>query len=368
VRKLTLLSVLAALPVLATAAAFQAEGSDTGAGLGPRQVALGGTGVASADDVHAVYYNPAGLASLAGGEITVSRQLNARLHPVNFLGVAWQLPLPTGWGLKTTVAAAYYPRIHARASGSYGEGDFESLFLRYLLPGISGTFDGDIDTKTKSTRLAVGLSPQGLPAWSLGLYVERIDCKSTFCGVHATSNGFTTQSTGAKATGLGLGLRWQATPQWTLATSISDLRTRLDVQSVTTDSNGTRTQQTRAEFPRKLALGAAWRPAPTWQVAADYESTRGRYGRSQIDLQVLRLGAEHTRGDWQWRGGAMVPVKIQSSMTGTLKAPFPFSPTLGLGWRQGPVKVDLALYAHAVMSMNRDRAHPAADLGVSLAF
>jgi hypothetical protein len=31
------------------------------------------------------------------------------------------------------------------------------------LPGISGTFDGDIDTKTKSTRLAVGLSPQGLP-------------------------------------------------------------------------------------------------------------------------------------------------------------------------------------------------------------
>jgi len=192
------------------------------------------------------------------------------------------------------VAAAYDPRIHARASGASCEGDFESLFSRDRLPGISGTFDGDIDTKTKSTRL--------------------------------------------------------------------------DVQSVTTDSSGTRTQQTRAEFPRKLALGAALRPAPTWQVAADYESTRGRYGRSEIDLQVLRLGAEHTRGAWQWRGGAMVPVKIQSSMTGTLKAPFHFSPTLGLGWRQGPAKVDLALYAHAVMSMNRDRAHPAADLGLSLAF
>jgi hypothetical protein len=64
----------------------------------------------------------------------------------------------------------------------------------------------------------------------------------------------------------------------------------------------------------------------------------------------------------------MVPVKIQSSMTGALKAPFPFSPTLGLGWRQGPVKVDLALYAHAVMSTNRYRAQPAADLGGSLAF
>jgi len=87
-------AVLAGLPALAAASVFQAEGSDTGAGLGARQVALGGTGVASAEDVHAVCYKPGGLASVAGGEIAVSRQLHARLHPVNFLGVAWQLPLP----------------------------------------------------------------------------------------------------------------------------------------------------------------------------------------------------------------------------------------------------------------------------------
>jgi hypothetical protein len=56
-------AVLAGLPALAAASVFQAEGSDTGAGLGARQVALGGTGVASAEDVHAVCYKPGGSGS-----------------------------------------------------------------------------------------------------------------------------------------------------------------------------------------------------------------------------------------------------------------------------------------------------------------
>ena len=64
----------------------------------------------------------------------------------------------------------------------------------------------------------------------------------------------------------------------------------------------------------------------------------------------------------------MVPLKIYSSMSDTLKAPFPFAPTLGLGWRSGPLKVDAALYAHAVMSMHKDKPGPAADLSVSLEF
>jgi hypothetical protein len=352
----------------AKARSFEAEGSDTGAGLGARYVALGGTGLVASDDVYAIYLNPAGLVDVKGIEFALSRQLNAKLHPFNFVGIAWRLPLDERWAVRSTVAAAYYPRIHARAGGAFDEGDFESLFLRYLLPGISGTFDGDIDTKTKSYRVALGVAPLQSSRWSIGFYVERIDCRSTFCGVHATSNGFTTSSTGATAVGVGVGGRYRLSPNWTVAGSLSDLDTRLTLDSVTTDLAGTRTQQTRARFPRKIAAGAAWQPSSGMVIAAEYEITKGQYGKSEIDLQVMRWGVEKLAHNWAYRAGAMVPVKIESSMTGKLHAPFPFSPTVGLGWRGGNLKVDFALYAHAVMSMHKDAVVPAADLSLSISF
>ena len=212
------------------------------------------------------------------------------------------------------------------------------------------------------------MAPAQGSRWSVGAYVERIDCRSTFCGVHATSNGFTTSSTGATAVGLGLGVRYRINPQWAVGASISDLHTRLTVDSVTTDAAGTRTQQTRAQFPRKIAIAASWQARRDLALAADFESTKGTYGRSEIDLTLLRLGGELQTQPWAWRAGAMVPLRIFSTQSGTLKAPFPFSPTLGLGWRTGPLKIDFALYAHAVMSMNQDRARPAADLSVSANF
>jgi hypothetical protein len=76
------------LPMAAAAQGFEAEGSDTGAGLGPRWVAVGGAGSAAVDDVHAIYLNPAGLADVGGLELSASRQLNARLHAFNFIGAA----------------------------------------------------------------------------------------------------------------------------------------------------------------------------------------------------------------------------------------------------------------------------------------
>jgi hypothetical protein len=350
---------------------FEAEGSDTGAGLGPRHVAMGGTGVATAVDAFATVLNPAGLAEIDGLHLAVSRQLDASLHRLNFAGLAWRLPLPASTGLRATVAAAHHPRIHARATGAFDERDFESLFLRYLLPGLAGTFDGTIDSKTRSTRAALGLAPTGPARWSAGAYVEHIDCRSDFCGVDATSNGFKTQTTGARAVGWGLGLRWRLDDAWTLGVAVSDLRTRLTIDSTTTDVTGTRTSRTAAGFPRKWALGVAWQaPGPdaasTW--TADVESTRGQYGKSAIDLRALRLGAEQRRGAWAWRAGAVVPLRIESTETGRLTTPFPFAPTLGLGWRHGPWELDLAVYGHAVMSMHADRPRFAADLGLGLRF
>jgi hypothetical protein len=366
VHALSLLTLLMAPAAMARS--FWAEGADTGGGLGARYMALGGAGVALSDDVHAGYYNPAGLTAVSGLELSVSRQLNARLHDINFLGAAWRLPLGPRWGLKATVAALYFPRIHSRASGAFNDSDFESLFLRYLLPGISGRFDGDIDSKTKTYRLALGLAPLQDSPWSLGLYIDRIDCQSTFCGIHATSKGYTVSSTGARAIAAGIGLRYQLTPSWTLAGSISDLGTRLTVNTVTTDDAGTRSQQAAAEFPRKVVIGATWQARHAVVVAMDYEITQGRYGKNQLDLQALRLGAEKTAGNWAYRAGAMVPLKIDSGTTGRLRSPYPVAPTLGLGWRGGRLKVDLVVYAHAVMSMHEGKPSAAADLSLSAEF
>lgn len=349
----------------AGARSFAAEGADTGAGLGARQVALGGTGVASSDDLYAIYFNPAGLAQVQGVELSVARQVNATLHPFNFAGAAWRLPLDAARGVDATVAAAYYLRIHARASGSFNQSDFESVFIRYLLPGIQGTFDGDVDTKTKTYRVAFGLAPRASRDWSLGMYVDRIDCKSTFCGVHATSNGFTTSSTGATATGFGLGVRVRAAEQWMLAASVSDIHTRLSVNSTTTDAAGTRTSVSTAEFPRRVAAAVAWSGERGQVAAVDYEMSKGRYGSSEIDLQALRVGFELPDRAWAWRVGAVVPIRIFSTSSGTLKAPFPFAPTAGVGWRVGGFKIDLAAYVHAVMSMHKDRPSPAAELSLA---
>ncbi|MBK7974052.1 MAG: outer membrane protein transport protein [Deltaproteobacteria bacterium] len=75
------LAVLAAFGVIA-ASASSARGTVPGLlGIGPRGVALGGAYVASTDDTYAIFYNPAGLASLTGptvelGLFTIDPQLD----------------------------------------------------------------------------------------------------------------------------------------------------------------------------------------------------------------------------------------------------------------------------------------------------
>ncbi|MBL8329095.1 MAG: hypothetical protein JNJ71_09610 [Rubrivivax sp.] len=365
---LALAALASACSTAALARDFRAEGVDAGVGLGARYVAQGGTGVAFADDVYALYYNPAGLAGVKGLQLSVTRQLDARMHPFSFVGAAWQLPLAPSWGLDATVAAAFYPRIHARASGAFERNEVESIFLRFLLPGINGTFDGDIDSKTKSYRIALGVAPSAKRRWAVGAYLERIDCQSRFCGVHATSNGYTESSTDATALGYGLGLRWQPADAWTAALAISDLRTELDVSTISTDAAGTRTRLWRAQFPRKLALELSHQFSSQVRWAVGYEVMRGAYGDNSLDIQILRAGWERTQGAWVWRAGALVPLRVSSADTGRLKLPAPLAPTLGLGWRQGAWAVDAAVYAHPVMTLHKDRVSPTADLSLTLGF
>ncbi|TAJ76482.1 MAG: hypothetical protein EPO42_12265 [Gallionellaceae bacterium] len=348
---------------------FVAEGSDSGAGVGARYIALGGAGAAISNDVYAAYSNPAGLAELEGVEIAASRQLNAILQLVSFAGMAARLPLDASWGFKATMAGVYYPRMHARASGAFRDNEVESIFLRYLLPGLPGTFDGEIDSKTKVYRIALGLGPANSDVWSIGFNVDKIDCRTNYCGVHATSNGYTTASGGATATSYGAGFKYRPLPALTLAGAVSDVSTRLNVDVTTTDDAGTRINTYRILFPMKMLFGAAYRFSSSLQATGDYEIFRGTYGNNDIDWRFLRMGAEVAHSEaFMSRFGAIVPVVIRSSRIKEGSLPFPFSPTIGLGYRQKHFRADVAVYAHSLMSLHQGGVSPAADLSITLNF
>ena len=120
------------LPLNCSARTFSAEGGDAVAGLGARQIAMGGTGVASSRGSYAVYYGAAGLSSSDKIELTYDRELGA-MKPISFLGIALPTDFGREWGLKSHIGLGYYPRIYAKATGAFAEDDFESIFLRYLL-------------------------------------------------------------------------------------------------------------------------------------------------------------------------------------------------------------------------------------------
>lgn len=169
-----------------------------------------------------------------------------------------------------------------------------------------------------------------------------------------------------------LGAAWRlparATPGWKLGASVNDVRTRLQVSTVTTDALGTRVRPWSASFPRRVSLEVARERGGGAQWAFGCERMNGQYGRSQLDLQVLRAGHERRTGAWTWRAGALAPRRIASTETGTLKPPAPVAPTLGVGWRSGTLEADAALYGHPAMSMHRDRPSPAVDLSLGWRF
>lgn len=369
VARLGIALLLGLLASVAQARSFVAEGSDSGSGLGARYIALGGSSVAFSDDVYAAYSNPAGLAEMGGYGLAVSRQLNAELRSINFAGGAARLPLPADWGVRMTLAGAYYPRIHAHSTGAFSSNEVESIFLRYLLPGMPGDFDGEIDTKTKVYRLALGLGPAHSQRWSVGFNVDQIDCRTHFCGVHATSNGYTAISGGATANSYGLGFRFRPTPELSLAGAVSDLGANLKVDVTTTDNAGTRRDIYKVAFPRKVLLGAAYRPNAKLLASADYEIMQGKYGSQNLDLQSLRMGLEYSHSNaLVSRWGLVAPLRIKSAQVQKINMPFPVAPTFGLGWRNDLLHVDLAVYAHPLMSLHKNGLAPAADLNLSLNF
>ena len=348
---------------------FHAEGSDTIQAVGARHIAMGGTGTATANDPYAVFYNPARLAGIGDVMLTGTRQLDGTLRPYSFIGAAVPLGGVLDFGLDVTIGVARYNRVHARSTGAFAATDPESVFLRYLLPGISGTFDGVIDSKTLVNRFAVGLAHDAIPGLSIGANVDWIDCKTETCGVHGTSNGVESRSVHATAVSFGVGASYDVTDQLTLAASFTDINTVLDVDVVTTDDGGTRPGFFRAQLPKKLNVEAAYRLNERWLFALGYQKFWGTYGNYALNFETVNGGVEWRQTDrLTWRGGFLWALDLSASNGLQLSLPVRVAPTLGMGYRWGKVSADLAVYAHPIMTLHKHFPDVSADLSLSYRF
>lgn len=372
-RRIWLTSVVVSLLVMPACAqdrTFVAEGADAIMAVGARHIAMGGTGTATADDPLAVFYNPARLSGIRQFTISGTRQIDAALRPYTFVGATMPLDFLEPLGLNATFGVARYNLVHARSSGAFAEDEFESIFLRYLLPGVSGTFDGDIDSKTLVNRFALGVAPDALPGLSLGVNVDWIDCKTNTCGVHGGSNGYEIRTVHATALSFGLSMNYALTDRLTFGANYTDINTRLQVDAVTTDDLGTRDAHFSVAVPSKLNLELAYQVSDRLQVATGYQKFWGTYGNYDLNFETFHAGAEYQGGyGLTWRGGLWMPLKITATNgldIGLL--PAPFAPTVGVGWQHGSFSADLAVYAHPMMSMSEDTLHLSSDLTIGYRF
>lgn len=348
---------------------FAAEGSDTVMGVGARHLAMGGTGAATADDAHAVYYNPSLLADIREFTVSGTRQLDATLRPYTFVGATLPLPFLEPLGIDASFGLARYNRVHAHTTGAWGPGDFESIFVRYLLPSLKGTYDGELDSKTLVNRFAFGVAPKGLPGLSLGANVDWIDCKTNLCGVKASSSGITAASVHATALSFGASASYQPNEALRVGAAFTDIHTRLDVTSLITDSAGTRRIHTRVPLPRQFKAGISWQASDRLLLAGGYQKFWGTYGSYDLDFETLHGGIEFEQNDWlTLRAGAWMPVKLTASNGLKMNFPPVPVPTAGLGAKWGGFEADLSLYLHPLMSMSARRLRLSSDLSLTARF
>ena len=262
-RSLLLLLTLL-LSTAVQARSFRGEGSDLMMGIGAAAIARSGAVTASTSDIYSMYWNPAGLAQMGGNQVTLSGQLDAELTGINFAALAFNNKWLRFGRYQAAIGIARLNLLHVKASGAYGPDDFESIFLRYALPGLPDDFDGDIESKTRDSRITIAISPADDARWSLGINIGEIHCKTSFCGVFATDPGnFTVASTDAKATTVGIGGKYKLNDNLTLGVNIKDIDTDLDVETITTDQNGTTIERFTTGFPLSITIAALWQRAST---------------------------------------------------------------------------------------------------------
>jgi len=351
---------------------FSAEGSDLLMGVGAENIGMSGAVSASTDDIFSLYWNPAGLAELNSDEVAVSAMTNAEILPINFAGAAFTTNWLGDYGLKSTIAVSYIPRLHVKSTGAFSKNELESIFLRFALPDLPGTFDGKIESKTKDYRISFGFKPEHEAKWSAGFSLARVDCTTFFCGTTARSPGeYIIETTKATAYGLNVGAKYFATPDLTFGFMFKDVNTKLDVELTTTYPDGrVKREVMRLEFPRDITLGVAWQVSEDKQLSFDYENIFGTYGKYGLDFRVLRAGYKQQDGSLSYHAGLVAPLKLESEKVGNSADDlvFPLAPSFGLSWNQGNYRLDSALFAQLLMSAVKKKVVPGFELTLTAYF
>jgi len=350
------------------AQSFYAQGSDLLMGVGAKNIATAGAVTANVDDVYAMFYNPAGLAEIESGELSISSQVDAKLGLVNFIGLAYSFPIES-LNLKFTLAFTYTPRLYIESSGAYYEEDFESIFLRYTLPGLSPNFDGDIDSKTDDYRFGMAIAPLYSADWSIGISAGYVNCATTFAGVALEDpSNFTYMSTVAKATAFGIGAKYYANEALTFGINLKNIDSKLAVKVHTVDDNGDTTQSFEVNVPYDFSTGFNLKYSEDIDFAADYQQIFGEYGSYDIDFKLLRFGSTIHSNSLDYHLGVIIPIDLTSDLIDEVKLPVPAMPTLGMGWHNDIVDLSLALYIHPIMSLNLGSPSPSLDLSFTYSF
>lgn len=364
-------------------------------GFGGRSPALGGTGVADARGLDAVYLNPAALGDVQGRHVTVGtlagsfdvRGVERDIDDALNLLIGIDLNLPFGGALQGRVGFAV------------GVSFPSEVITRARAPRPGTPYYVLLESRTQTIGVHAGIGVRLTQRWAvgagllaLGAVRGRLDIVSDAAGRIAATTEAGLVNDIAPLLGahyrarsnldLGMALRFKSQSTYRIDVD-TDLGNQVPITIPPILLAGI------AQYdPLTLAVEAAWRPRPTWkltaQLAWEHWSDFSQPSENPIplagarpspgfhDVVVPRLGAEWLHvTPWTRvavRAGYFFAWSPAPEMTGelTLLDNHRHVFSLGLGWAKPrasiPLRVDAWVQLHALMPRTHDRPPGMADL------
>jgi len=260
-----------------------------GAGIGIRAMGMGGCGIATANDITAAYFNPAGLmygpenfelSTYAGGATQgLTALVEATSDPEKFIGDQFENDFSFGG----TVAGGFGLSVQKVGISVIADG---IVNFRKPANALSFGFNGNLNAMIPLT-LGSTFNTPGLPiaSMSVGVNLKSINLASVITDVTqtgVTGSGTTTTMAGS-GFGFDIGAQAKVTPLLSLGAVVRNLSASTAVikktDSITVSSSGTVTtvagpeQKTTYNLPPEVGVGAGLAiPLTGTLVAVDLEN------------------------------------------------------------------------------------------------
>ncbi len=269
-------------------------------GIGARATALGGAFTAIADDVHAVYYNPAGLAQVQRKELSasyglentglsdgskISNSYGAYAHPfasrIGTIGLSWQ---------QFTAENLYKERA---LSFAYGRKFARKIFLGAAVKHLSREFTAPVGTVDNSG------------------FIDASGIDSIYAGGNSKSNA-----------GLDLGILWKANDKYTVGAMVQDIN----------EPDLALTGSSRDSAPMVIRSGIAYQER-RFTLAGQLNAVKSAGSLNREAFAALACekwvdSTRFTRGDLGFRGSFSAGPRSFSQVA------------LGLSYRIGAIQMD----------------------------